>query len=253
MAIDDDIAFLERVPTLSLLGRQALRILAIGAVTRQVDRGEVLFRAGEQADGGFVVQQGSFRLSQSEEGEEITVGPCTLLGEVALFAETRRRTTAEALEPSIVLSIPPPLLLRMLDSLACGPRRWRETPGSGLADASLESVKVQAFLAPYESKYFAGLYLEYRRHRHVIGWSRRAAHMLHHLHIAEPVGERRRDPDVIEPAPLVSLLPIGRAITPPGVELRRFGHPHAHGIDPAALLLGGDELLALERCVRHDP
>jgi CRP-like cAMP-binding protein len=109
------------------LGRQALRILAIGAVTRQVDRGEVLFRAGEQADGGFVVQQGSFRLSQSEEGEEITVGPCTLLGEVALFAETRRRTTAEALEPSIVLSIPRPLFIRMLDSFPDAARRLRET------------------------------------------------------------------------------------------------------------------------------
>ena len=63
MAIDDDIAFFERVPTLGLLGRQALRILAIGAETRQVDRGEVLFSAGEQADGGFVIQEGSFRLS----------------------------------------------------------------------------------------------------------------------------------------------------------------------------------------------
>jgi len=152
MAIDDDIAFLERVPTLSLLGRQALRILAIGAVTRQVDRGEVLFRAGEQADGGFVVQQGSFRLSQSEEGEEITVGPCTLLGEVALFAETRRRTTAEALEPSIVLSIQRPLFIRMLDSFPDAARRLRETLASRLDDATREFVKVRAFLDAYESK-----------------------------------------------------------------------------------------------------
>jgi CRP-like cAMP-binding protein len=152
MAIDDDIAFLERVPTLSLLGRQALRILAIGAVTRQVDRGEVLFSAGEQADGGFVIQKGSFRLSQSEDGEEITVGPCTLLGEVALFAETRRRTTAAALEPSIVLSIPRPLFIRMLDSFPDAARRLRETLASRLDDATREIVKVRAFLDAYESK-----------------------------------------------------------------------------------------------------
>ena len=31
MSIEDDIAFFERVPTLRLLGRTALRILAIGA------------------------------------------------------------------------------------------------------------------------------------------------------------------------------------------------------------------------------
>ncbi len=36
MAIDDDIAFFERVPTLSVLGKQALRVLAIGAETRQL-------------------------------------------------------------------------------------------------------------------------------------------------------------------------------------------------------------------------
>jgi CRP-like cAMP-binding protein len=152
MAIDDDIAFLERVPTLNLLGRQALRILAIGAVTRQVDRGEVLFSAGEQADGGFVIQQGSFKLSPSEDGEEITVGPCTLLGEVALFAETRRRTTAQALEPSIVLSIPRPLFIRMLDSFPDAARRLRETLASRLDDATREIVKVRAFLDAYESK-----------------------------------------------------------------------------------------------------
>jgi CRP-like cAMP-binding protein len=91
-------------------------------------------------------------LSQSEEGEEITVGPCTLLGEVALFAETRRRTTAEALEPSIVLSIPRPLFIRMLDSFPDAARRLRETLASRLDDATREIVKMRAFLDADESK-----------------------------------------------------------------------------------------------------
>jgi hypothetical protein len=34
MTIEDDISFFERVPTLNQLGRQALRILAIGAESR---------------------------------------------------------------------------------------------------------------------------------------------------------------------------------------------------------------------------
>ena len=63
MSIEDDIAFFERVPTLSLLGRGALRILAIGVESRYVHSGEVLFRAGEEADCGFVIQEGSFRLA----------------------------------------------------------------------------------------------------------------------------------------------------------------------------------------------
>ena len=62
MTIEDDIAFLERVPTLHLLSRQALRILAIGAQSRYVHGGEILFNAGEEAEGGYVVQEGSFNL-----------------------------------------------------------------------------------------------------------------------------------------------------------------------------------------------
>ena len=90
MAIDDDIAFLERVPTIGVLGRPALRILAIGAETRRLRDGEALFGAGDPADGGYVIQAGRFSLRSSEDGNERTVGPCTLLGEVALFTETNR-------------------------------------------------------------------------------------------------------------------------------------------------------------------
>src|SRR5262249_38360642 len=106
MAIDDDIAFLERVPTLGLLGRPALRILAIGAETRHLVGGEVLFNAGDEAEGGFVVQAGRFHLASSEDGKDLTVGPCTLLGEVALFAETRRPAAAKAHQPATLLSLP---------------------------------------------------------------------------------------------------------------------------------------------------
>ena len=50
MAIEDDISLLERVPTLGLLGRQALRILAIGAETRYIHSGELLFKAITTSD-----------------------------------------------------------------------------------------------------------------------------------------------------------------------------------------------------------
>jgi hypothetical protein len=52
VGIEDDIAFIERVPTLRMLGRTALRILAIGAESRYVHKGEVLFNAGETTDCG---------------------------------------------------------------------------------------------------------------------------------------------------------------------------------------------------------
>ena len=50
MTIEDDIAFLERVPSLRLLGRDALRILAIGAESRTIHEGMTLFGEGEDAD-----------------------------------------------------------------------------------------------------------------------------------------------------------------------------------------------------------
>jgi CRP-like cAMP-binding protein len=128
MSIEDDIAFFERVPTLSLLGRAALRILAIGVESRYVHSGEVLFRAGEQADCGFVIQEGVFSLSTeaSANGKSITVGPGTLLGELALLTGTRRPATATALEPSTVWRIPRQLFMKMLEGYPDAAQRLRE-------------------------------------------------------------------------------------------------------------------------------
>ena len=151
MAIDDDITFLERVPTLSLLGRQALRILAIGAETRYIHSGEVLFKRGDEADGAYVIQDGRFKLS-SNDGNELTVGPCTLLGEVALFSETRRPATARALEPSTVLRIPRFLFVRMLDSFPEAARKLREILAARLDQATREISNVRPVLDAHEPK-----------------------------------------------------------------------------------------------------
>jgi CRP-like cAMP-binding protein len=116
VSIEDDIAFFERVPTLRMLGRTALRILAIGSESRYVHQGEVLFTAGDPTDCGYVIQEGSFRLeSKAKTAEEFVVGPGTLLGELALLAETKRPATATALEPSTVIRISRSLFLKMLE------------------------------------------------------------------------------------------------------------------------------------------
>ena len=118
MSLEEDIAFLERVPTLALLGREALRILAIGAESRYVHDGDALFREGDVADAGFVVQEGSFTLeSQRSRGliAPVIVGPGALLGELALLTETVRISTATANEPSAVVRIPRNLFLKMLE------------------------------------------------------------------------------------------------------------------------------------------
>src|SRR5262249_36039783 len=100
MSIEDDVALLARVPTLRLLGSGSLRMLAIGSEQREVARGDTLFKQGDDADCGFVVQRGSLRI-QDDGGAEVTAGPGVLLGELALVVAMRRPSTATALEYSM--------------------------------------------------------------------------------------------------------------------------------------------------------
>jgi CRP-like cAMP-binding protein len=146
MSIEDDISFLERVPTLSLLGREALRILAIGAESRYVHDGDVLFREGEVADAGYVVQEGSFTLSSGNARMGIgpvTVGPGALIGELALLTETVRPATATATEPSSVIRIPRKLFLKMLEGYPDAARRLREVIALRATQAMHEIANVR--------------------------------------------------------------------------------------------------------------
>ncbi len=87
----------------------------------------MLFAAGEDADGGFVVQQGSFSLQpDAERGAEMIAGPGTLLGELALLTETKRPATATAREPSTVIRISRALFLKMLEGFPDAAYRLRD-------------------------------------------------------------------------------------------------------------------------------
>jgi len=125
MSIDDDVALLDRVPTLHLLGTAALRMLAIGSEQRDVARGAVLFNEGEDADAGFIVQRGAFRLEDGG-GAEIVAGPGALLGELALVVAMQRPSTAIAMEHSSVIRLARSLFQRVLESDPAAARRLRD-------------------------------------------------------------------------------------------------------------------------------
>jgi CRP-like cAMP-binding protein len=128
MALEDDIAFFEQVPTFALLGKQALRILAIGAETKQLASGAVLFYAGELADGGYVVQEGSLLMEPGtfSEGKEFTAGPGTLVGELALLTDMVCPATAIAKEPTTVIRISRSLFRKMLEGYPAAAEKLRE-------------------------------------------------------------------------------------------------------------------------------
>ena len=148
MTIEDDIAFLEGIPSLRLLGRDALRILAIGAESRTIHEGISLFGEGEDADCAYVVQEGSFDLVAEKSNIPASVaGPGTLIGELALLAETKRPVTAVAREPSSVVRIPRQLFLKMLEGYPDAARRMRDAMAARVNQTAGEFARVRSVLA----------------------------------------------------------------------------------------------------------
>jgi len=148
MSIDDDIAFLERVPMLARLGGSALRILAIGAGNFSVREGETLFAPGQSADCAYVVQHGSFAVKpEAANGIESIAEPGSLLGETALLIETPRHATATAREDSIVLRISRAMFLKMLESHPDAAQQLRTLFASRTDQLARDFERVHAMLA----------------------------------------------------------------------------------------------------------
>jgi CRP-like cAMP-binding protein len=146
MSIEDDVALLERVATLRLLGTNALRMLAIGSEQRDFRRGELLFTAGDDADAGFVVQRGSFRIAD-EQGAEMTAGPGALIGELALIVAMPRPSTATALESATVIRVARSLFQRVLESDPVAARKLRDELANRTSQIASDILMAGAKLA----------------------------------------------------------------------------------------------------------
>jgi CRP-like cAMP-binding protein len=149
MTIEDDIAFLERVPTFAQLGFSALQIIAIGSESRQLESGEVLFRAGETADAGYVVQFGALKLTKHDvkrADPSVTLGPGVLIGELALLTETVRPATAVAAEPTTVIRISRSLFRKVLEGFPDAARLMRDRLAERANQATDEIAAVRTTL-----------------------------------------------------------------------------------------------------------
>jgi CRP-like cAMP-binding protein len=145
MSIDDDVALLERVPTLRLLGDAALRMLAIGSEQRDFERGDTLFSAGDDADAGYIVQRGAFRIEDG--GAEIIASPGALIGELALIVAMKRPSTAIALERSSVIRVARSLFQRVLESDPAAARRLRDELASRTSQIASDILMAGAKLS----------------------------------------------------------------------------------------------------------
>lgn len=145
MSLEEDIAFFEQVPTFAVLGRDALRILAIGAETRRLQSGAVLYYAGELADAGYLVQEGALLLEPGTpgQGKNIVVGRGTLVGEIALISDMVCPATAIAREPTVVIRISRSLFRKMLEGYPAAAAKLHDIMAERLNGWSQELAAVK--------------------------------------------------------------------------------------------------------------
>jgi CRP-like cAMP-binding protein len=139
MTLDDDMVFLGRIATFRVLGREAMRILAISAQPLQLLGGEQLFEEGEPADGGYIVVQGSVELKSANDrnGGSTVARMGTLIGETAMIVDTQRPAAATALEPTMLLRIPRSVFMRTLEG----------EPGAAMALRDMMAGRLQSTLS----------------------------------------------------------------------------------------------------------
>jgi len=153
VSIDNDIAVLEQVPMLRALGRSALRLIALGAETREVQADETLFRPGDRIDCAYVVQAGSFQLSANltQSGKTIEVGPGTMLGEFALVTDNAQPLCATAQGPCTVIRISRSMFLKILEDDANAAMRLHDYVAHRARQSIAEVLEVRYTLDPGES------------------------------------------------------------------------------------------------------
>ncbi len=148
MSIEDDVNLLATVPTLRLMGIDALRVLAIGAEVRSIAQDQTLFRAGDAADCGFVVRDGAIRVSSDEGGyRDVVAGPGHLIGELALVVDMKRPATAAAIADSTVIRISRSLFQRVLEGHPDAAHRLRDYFATRATQAASEMLTASGKLS----------------------------------------------------------------------------------------------------------
>ena len=123
----------------------SLRMLAIGSEQREFARGDQLFNAGDEADAGYIVQRGAFRVEDG--GAEIIAGPGALIGELALMVAMKRPASAVAIEQSTVIRVARSLFQRVLESDPAAARSLRDELASRTSQLASDILMAGAKLS----------------------------------------------------------------------------------------------------------
>ena len=149
MSLDRDVELLASNELLSSFRREELRLIAFGSENRRYNPGDVIFAAGDRADGGFMVTEGRVDLVVDRKGEQQRIEvarPGTLIGELALVADVGRPVTAIAADPTTLLQIRSVLFKKILREYPGMADKFRQRIVTRLARFNLSIGDVRARL-----------------------------------------------------------------------------------------------------------
>jgi CRP/FNR family cyclic AMP-dependent transcriptional regulator len=107
-SLEEEVKMLSMVDILEPLSEEELEELARRCPDRNLEVGEFLYTPGDPNERLFILKQGKVRIYRVAEGSEITlamVDEGTVFGEMALTGQHLREAHAQAMEPSLVLSM----------------------------------------------------------------------------------------------------------------------------------------------------
>jgi len=124
MGIDDLATRMKRVPFFQAFSGDQARLIAFGASTQTLRPGEFLFRAGDPADGAYLVVSGVVELfddlgeagvpSENMRARDIARED-SLIGGMALIVDMTRPADARAAMTTTLVHIPRSLVRRVLE------------------------------------------------------------------------------------------------------------------------------------------
>jgi CRP/FNR family cyclic AMP-dependent transcriptional regulator len=107
-SLEEEVKMLSMVDILEPLSEEELEELARRCPDRSIEVGEFLYTPGDPNERLFVLKRGKVRIYRAAQEAEITlavVDEGTVFGEMALTGQHLREAYAQAMEPSLVLSM----------------------------------------------------------------------------------------------------------------------------------------------------
>ena len=108
MSHEEQVQLLSQVEILEPLSEEDLKGLLQRSLDTHLEAGEIFFSPEDTSEKLFILEKGRVRIYRTADGRELTLAeiePGTVFGEMALTAQKLRGSYAQAMEPSILLSL----------------------------------------------------------------------------------------------------------------------------------------------------